>query len=649
MAMFQRWLAARGDCPLGSYDALWRWSVTEPERFWRAVWGYFDVLHDGEVEKVLRFDPDRPGMLGARWFDGARVNYAEHLLRYCTGEGAEAPAFHHLTETRPLATMTRGELLRLVERLAAKLRALGVRPGDRVVSYMPNTPETAAAMIATLAVGAVWSSAAIEFGARTVVDRFGQIAPKVLFVADGYRFNGRDFNRAAEIEAIAGALPTLQHIVWLPYLKPDEPPPRWNKLTRWADMIGDGEAAQPLRFERVANDHPLWIVFSSGTTGLPKPIVHGHAGMLAEHLKLMHLHINLGPGGVMFFYSTTGWMMWNLLVAALLTGAAAVLYDGSPIYTGPQRLWRLAADTRASCFGASPTFVQGMEKQGLAPGRDFDLSALHNVVLSGAPSTPETFAWFYSRVKQDLWVTSQSGGTEICSGFVGAVPTLPVYAGEIQARMLGMNVRVWNENGEEVVDQVGELVVTSPFPSMPLRFWNDGGDCRYREAYFAYFPGVWRHGDFIRVNARGGCYIYGRSDSTLNRYGVRIGSAEIYRCVEDIEEVADSLIVCCELSGGRFFMPLFVKLKPGCELTDALKDKINDRLRRQCSPRHTPDIIYRVDAIPYTLTGKKMEVPVRKILQGVAPEKAASRGAMAEPGALDWYENFASEHSDYEP
>lgn len=375
--------------------------------------------------------------------------------------------------------------------------------------------------------------------------------------------------------------------------------------------------------------------------GLPKAIVHSHVGMLVEHLKLMTLHMALGPGSLMFFYSTTGWMMWNLLVASLMTGASAVLYDGSPMHSGPECLWRLAESTRASCFGASATFVQMMEKEGLQPGRNFDLSALRSIVLSGAPSTPETFDWFYRCVKRDLWVTSQSGGTEICSGLVGASPLLPVHAGEIQCRMLGMAVEVWDDDGRPTIDEVGELVVTQPCPSMPESFWNDEGDARYRESYFEHYPGIWRHGDFMKLNERGGCCIYGRSDSTLNRHGVRIGSAEIYRVVEEMEEIADSLVVCCELPGGRFIMPLFLRMREGAMLDELLRGRIAERLRCLCSARHIPDEMVAVERIPYTLTGKKMEVPVRKILMGWPLERAASRGAMADASALDVYVDFA--------
>ncbi|WP_020650924.1 acetoacetate--CoA ligase [Solimonas variicoloris] len=648
IARYQRWLREQRGVDTGDYAALWRWSVDEPEAFWATIWDYFDVQSSVSYSQVL----DRRAMPGAKWFENSRVNYAEHLLRH-EKTAPDAPVFHHLSETRPLATMSWRELGRQVRILATQLRALGVRPGDRVVSYMPNVPETAIAMMATVAIGAVWSSAAPEFGVQTVIERFSQIEPKVLFAADGYRFGGKDFSREAEVRRIVDALPSLQTLIWLPYLQPDAAPPAWPALRRWDDLLAQPEVpAESFRYEHVAWDHPLWVVFSSGTTGLPKAIVHSHVGALLEHLKLMHFHLNLGPDSVMFFYSTTGWMMWNLLLAALLTGSAIVLYDGNPAHPSPDFLWQLAADTGTTSFGASPTYVQMMEKAGLVPGERFDLSRLESIVVAGAPSTPETFAWFYRCVKKDLWVTSQSGGTELCSGFVGAAPTLPVHAGEIQTRLLGMDVRAWSDDGRELVDEVGELVVTTPFPSMPVRFWNDEGGKRYRESYFEAFdhirPGIWRHGDFIKINARGGCYIYGRSDSTLNRYGVRIGTAEIYRAVEQVPEVADSLIVCCELPGGNFFMPLFVRLKPGIELDEALVRRINARLREDCSPRHVPDKIYAVAAVPYTLTGKKMEVPVRKLLMGWPLEKAASRDAMMNPEAIDWFVRFAAESRDYD-
>lgn len=644
VAKFTNWLREERGLDFKDYEALRQWSVTEIEGFWAAVWDYFEIVSDAPPTQVL----DRRVMPGAKWFQGARVNYAEHLLRYEAKAKAGETAIHHLAENRPLAQMSWQELGRQVRVLATQLRAMGIKPGDRIVSYMPNVPETTVAMIATIAIGAVWSSAAPEFGTKTVTERFAQIEPSLIFVCDGYRFGGKDFARAAEVKQIVSALPTLRHVVWLPFLYPDKNEAPVEGAKSWASVMSGADVPrESFQYERVDCDHPIWVMFSSGTTGLPKAIVHGHVGVLVEHFKVMSFHLNLGPGSVMFFYSTTGWMMYNLVVSSLLTGAAAVQYDGSPVYPDLDLLWKMASETGAATFGASPTFVQMMEKAKLKPGEKFDLSKLEAALLGGAPSTPETFKWFYDNVKADLWVTSQSGGTELCSGFVGASPTLPVYAGEIQARCLGMDVRAWSDDGKEVVDEVGELVCLKPFPSMPIFFWGDTDGKRYHEAYFDVFPGVWRHGDFIKINSRGGCYIYGRSDSTLNRFGVRIGTAEIYRAVEQVEEVADSLVVCCELEGGNFFMPLYVKLKPGFALDDALVKKITAKLRSDCSPRHVPDKMYTVAEIPYTLTGKKMEVPVRKILMGWPLEKAASRDAMMNPASIDWYIDFANTSKDY--
>jgi acetoacetyl-CoA synthetase len=640
---YLEWLSRERDVRLDDYHALWRWSVAEPERFWASIWDHFEVRSSTPYARVI----DRMEMPGAKWFEGSHVNYAEHLLRYEERAAPDEIAFLHASEVAPLAAMTWRELGRQVRILATQLRALGVVLGDRVVSYMPNVPETAIAMIATTAIGAVWSSAAPEFGVRTVIDRFVQIEPKVLFAADGYRFAGKDFQRRQEVAEIVAALPTLTQVVWLPFLDEKAAPSRPRGTSspgylNWRELLDrENVARESFEFTRVECTHPLWILFSSGTTGLPKAIVHGHAGMLVEHLKLTHLHMDLGPASRLFFYTTSGWMMWNVVIGALLAGATSVLYDGSPVHPDVGFLWDLASRTRTTHFGASPTFVQLMQKAGLRPAERCDLEAMRMLTVSGSPCTPETFAWVYRAVKPDIWVASQSGGTELCSGFVGAVASLPVHAGEIQARMLGMDVHAWSDDGRELVDEVGELVVTRPFPSMPLYFWNDSDGARYRESYFDRFPGAWRHGDFVKINSRGGCYVYGRSDSTLNRHGVRIGTAEIYRAVEQVEGVLDSLVVCCEDPAGFFFMPLFVKLQPGVVLDDELRKRINARLREDCSPRHVPDRIDAVDAIPYTLTGKKMEVPVRRILMGVAPQRAASSDAMANPQALDFFADYA--------
>jgi acetoacetyl-CoA synthetase len=645
LAAYMEWLSRRSGRAFTDYESLLRWSISDSAEFWASIWDYFDVRSGTPYLKVL----EAPAMQGAVWFRGSSVNYAEHVLRHEEQAGASDVAFFYASELRPLASMAWAELGRQVRIVATQLRALGIKRGDRIVAYMPNVPQTAVAMLATVAIGAIWSSAALEFGASTVIDRFGQIAPTILFASDGYSFAGKEFSRRSEVAQIIAGLPSLEHVIWVPNLGMGDTGVDLPGAILWSQFLDHPDVArQAFIFDRVPHDHPLWILFSSGTTGLPKAIVHSHVGVLIEHLKLMHFHLNLSPTSVMFFYSTTGWMMWNLLVSALLTGAAAVLYDGSPVHPSPSFLWKLAAETGTTSFGASPSYVQMLDKLGLEPGREFDLSRLESVVVAGSPSTPETFDWFYRSVKKDLWVTSQSGGTELCGALVGAVPLLPVYAGEIQARCLGMDVHAWNDEGKDIVDEAGELVVTTPFPSAPMYFWNDPDRHRYREAYFETFPGVWRHGDVIKINGRGGCYIYGRSDSTLNRHGVRIGTAEIYRALEQIDEVVDSLVVCCELPGGHFFMPLFLRLKPTLTLDDALRKKISTWLREACSPRHVPDRMYAVSEVPYTLTGKKLEVPVRKILLWWPPHKAVSRESMMNPGAIDYFARFAQESIDYQ-
>jgi acetoacetyl-CoA synthetase len=636
LTKFMAWLATHRGLEFDEYEALWRWSIADVDAFWRALWDYCEVMSDAPLRSVR----SRGGMPGTVWFEGARVNYAEHLLRHERVAAAGKIVFHHSSEIRPLETLSWQDLGAKVRALATRLRQHGVRPGDRVVAYMPNVPETAIAMLASVAIGAVWSAAAPEFGARTVVDRFGQIEPTLAFFADGYSFNGKRFDRRAEIAAIVASLPSLRQVVWLPYLglEPDLP---GLEVHSFAELVsGDAPGQDLFRFERVPHDHPLWILYSSGTTGRPKAIVHSHVGMVMEHMKSMHLHTNMRPDTCMFFYTTTGWMMWNALLSALIAGSAAVLYDGSPTYGGPQMLWLLAARTGATLFGASPTLVQNMKKAHIVPREIADLSRLDTILVGGAPSGPEIFHWFYENVKANLWVTSPSGGTELCSALVGSVPIRPVYAGEIQGRTLGMDVRAWSEDGRELTGEVGELVVLQPCPSMPMYFWGDRDNERYLDTYFRAYPGVWRHGDLIKINTRGGCYIYGRSDSTLNRFGVRIGTAEIYEIVNAVPGVADSLVICCSLQGGGFYMPLFVALDAGVELTDELRNVIRRVLRDNASPRHVPDEIHQAPAIPYTLTGKKMEVPILKIMSGSSPAAVASGDAMANPATLGWFADF---------
>lgn len=641
MADYMRWLASERGLRFDDYEPLRRWSVERLEDFWRSIWDYFSIRSSTPPTQVL----DTRTMPGCRWFEGSQVNYAEHVLRAEKDAAPDKVALYHASERAALATVTWHELGRQVRILATRLRALGLKPGDCVVSYLPNIPETVVAVLATAAVGAIWSSSAPEFGVATVIDRFAQIEPKLLFVCDGYRFNGKDHSREAEVAELVSKLPSLEHVVCVPILRPQRTDAIVRKGRLWASLTDGPEVArEAFEFTRVPHDHPLWVLFSSGTTGLPKAIAQSHIGILVEHYKLVCLHMDLAPDSVMFFYSTAGWMMWNVVVSSLLAGGAAVLYDGSPVFPDQDRLWKLSQDAGVTYFGASASFLHLMRKGGVVPKERFDLK-IRATLVGGSPVGAELFEWFYENVARDCWFSSQSGGTETCSCLVTAVPLQPVYAGEIQARALGIDLHAWSEDGRELVDEVGELVLTSPFPSMPIFFWNDPDGRRYREAYFDVFPGVWRHGDFIKINSRGGCYIYGRSDSTLNRFGVRIGTAEVYQAIEKMPEIADSLVVCCELLGGEFFMPLFVVPKPGVVLDEALEARIVARLREYASPRHVPDRIYAIEAVPYTLTGKKMEVPVRKLLTGVPLERAASRDAMSNPAAIDYFVRFAQDRS----
>jgi len=637
---YLRWLAARGR-KFDDYEALWRWSVADLESFWASMVEYCGVRFSQAPQRVL----GRRTMPGAEWFPGAKLNYAEHALRH---ERPGETALVHLSERRPLAAMSWLEFARAVRVLATRMRALGVAPGDRVVAYLPNTPEALIAMYATASIGAVWSSCGPDFGARGVLDRYSQLAPKLIFCVDGYSYGGKLFDRREEIRAIIGQLPSLRQVVYLPYLNPEDTTPLTPGAMFWKDALGGADPGRDaFKFEQVPFAHPLWILFSSGTTGLPKAIIHCHGGITLEQLKLFHFHMDMHARQRMFFFTSTGWMMWNFLASSLLMDVVPVLYDGNPAWPTPDLLWKMADDTGAHLFGASPTYQAILEKAGIVPKERFALKNLETLVLAGSPVTAECQNWFYENVKQDLWAHSGSGGTDICSGLVGGVVNLPIYAGEIQARSLGVAAYAFDEQGKSVVDQVGELVLTEPLPSMPVGFWGDADGSRYRDSYFDQYPGIWRHGDFFRVNARGGCFVLGRSDATLNRHGVRIGTAEVYRSLLGVTEVEDSLIVNLDLPGGRFFMPLFVKLKGDVPLTEDVESRIRAQIRREYSPRHVPDRIFLVKAIPYTLTGKKMEVPVRRILMGVPVEKAANRAAMANVESLEFFVNYAKTQTDY--
>jgi acetoacetyl-CoA synthetase len=637
LTAYMRWLADERGESFASYPELWNWSVTEIERFWRSIWDHFSVEASGSYGEVL---PERV-MPGARWFEGAELNYAEHLFRR---KPDDRVAIMHASELRALGELSWGELREQVARAAAGLRELGVHRGDRVVAYLPNIPETVVAFLATASLGAIWSSCSPDFGARSVVDRFAQIEPKVLFAVDGYRYNGRDFDRLDVVAGLQGEMPSLERTVILPYLDSDPDLSRVEAAMSWDELLDSGEGSQ-LEFDRVPFSHPLWVLYSSGTTGLPKAIVHGHGGILLEQLKKMYLHVDLHEGDRLFWFTTTGWMMWNFLVSGLLTDAAITLYDGSPGHPDMGVLWDLAERTGMTCFGTSASYIAACMKAESDPTADRDLSSLRAVGSTGSPLSPEGFDWVYDHVGRDTWLFSTSGGTDVCTAFVGGVPVLPVYRGELQARALGAKVEAFDEAGNSVIDQVGELVITEPMPSMPIFFWSDPDGERYRASYFEQYPGVWRHGDWIEITSRGTAVIYGRSDSTINRQGVRMGTSEIYRAVQAVPEVLDALVVDLPRPGTEGWMPLFVVLRDDAELNEDLVGEIKRRIRDQCSPRHVPDDIFQISEVPRTLSGKVLEVPVKRILTGTAPERAASRDSLANPAALDYFVELAQELS----
>jgi acetoacetyl-CoA synthetase len=649
MSRFMRWAGERRGRPFADYEELWQWSVDELEDFWAAVWEFCGVRASEPYERVL----GSREMPGASWFEGARLNYAENMLANLRGGGERDPsavAVLHCSELRELDQLTWGELSELVAAAAGGLRALGVGRGDRVVAYMPNIPETLVAFLAVASIGAVWSSAAPEFGARSVIDRFAQIEPKVLLAVDGYRHGGKDFERTAVVHGILAELPTVEHVVTLAYLAQGAASPvatngdmAGREALSWEELLERGEGVE-LRFEQVPFDHPLWVLYSSGTTGLPKAIVQGHGGILVEQLK-KSLHLDLRPGDRMFWFTTTGWMMWNFLIGCMLSEAAIVLYDGSPAHPDLGALWSLAERAGVTCMGVSAGLLASCEKAGIEPGRDHDLHALRAIGSTGSPLAPESFRWVYEHVGADLWLFSTSGGTDVCTAFVAGCPLLPVYEGELQCRALGCAVESWDEQGRSLADEVGELVITEPMPSMPLFLWNDASGERLHESYFSMYPGIWRHGDWIRITPRGGAVIYGRSDSTINRQGVRMGTSEIYRAAGAVEEVLDALVVDVPKGGqeGELWMVLFVVLAHGVRLDDDLAARIKRKIREDCSPRHVPNEIRQIEEVPRTLSGKVLEVPVKRILMGMAPSEAASVDSLANPASLDYFVELAAE------
>ncbi|HEY6277144.1 MAG TPA: acetoacetate--CoA ligase [Streptosporangiaceae bacterium] len=631
---YRRWLAGRGVAAGGpaattpaqaarDHRALWQWSVDEPAAFWASLWDYFGVLGTRGDGPVLAGGP----MPDVTWFGGTTLNYARNALRPALTEPSRTAVIARDEEGRQV-TLSFGELAAEVARVRAGLAALGVTRGDRVAAFLPNVPAALIGLLATASLGAIWSSCSPDFGPHSVIDRFAQIAPKVLLATGHYRYGGKEFDRRPAVAEIAAALPGLTTVI----MAGGEVPAPGVATVAFEALPGDGGA--DLDFTEVPFGHPLWVLYSSGTTGLPKPIVHGHGGIVLEHLKALGLHQDLGPGDVFGWYTTTGWMMWNYLAGALLAGATIVTYDGSATYPGTGALWQLAADTRLTYFGTGAPYLLACAKAGLSPGQEHDLTALRGIGSTGSPLPPEGFRWVYERVGARPQLGSFSGGTDLCTGFVGPSPLLPVRAGIISGACLGAKVEAYDATGRPVTGEVGELVISGPMPSMPAGFWNDPAGERYRASYFGTYPGVWRHGDWITMLADGGCVISGRSDATLNRGGVRMGTSEFYRVVERLPEIADSLVVDTGQLGAEGRLILYVVLADGCQLDDALIGRLKSALRAELSPRHVPDEIHQVPGVPRTLSGKKLEVPVRRILLGTPVAEAADPDAIANPEVL---------------
>ena len=630
------WLRDERGLDFASYDELWPWSVGDLEGFWSSIWDFYGIRARAPYERVL----GSRAMPGAQWFPGAQLNYAERLLG--TEADRDRLAVLARSQTRGPLELTFGELREQVARARVGLQRLGVARGDRVVAYLPNIPETLVAFVATASLGAIWAACAPEFGARSVVDRFAQIQPRVLLAVGGYGYRDRYVDRRAEVGAIRAQLPTLECVVEVPYGEATV-----TEAVGWTDLLAEpGE----LEFDPVAFDHPLYVLFSSGTTGLPKAIVHGHGGQLLEHHKNQGLGWDLKPGSRLMWFSTTAWMMWDALVSGLLLRASIVMLDGDPAWPDLREQWRLAQDLRPTVMGVSPPYLMGCRKAGLEPGREFDLSSIAALCTAGSPLPAEGYRYVYEQFDPKLLLLNGSGGTDVCTGLVSGSFAQPVYEGEISGPCLGVAAHAFDFDGHEIVGQLGELVIAEPMPSMPVALWNDPDRARYRAAYFDRYPGVWRQGDWIRFTERGSCVITGRSDATLNRGGVRLGTGEFYSVVEEFPEIIDALVIHLEDDGGGIGeLLLFVVPATGTEVDQALRARIGAMLRDELSPRHLPDAIVSVPSIPRTLTGKKLESPVKRILLGARAQDVASRGALAQPDALDAFVAYAASRRESAP
>jgi acetoacetyl-CoA synthetase len=632
IADYTAWLARERGLAFADYDALWNWSVTDLEAFWQSIWEYFEVRSATPYTRVL----SGRKMPGARWFEGATVNYVDQVFRHSTA-ARDAIVFENEKGLR--SQLSWSELERQVASLAASLRGLGVAPGDRVVAYLPNIPETVVAFLACASVGAVWSVCSPDMGPVSVLDRFRQIAPCVLIACDGYQYGGKEHDRREVVRELLRELKTVKTMVLVPYLDLRIEAATFRDTVLWSSLTGD---AVPLSYEWLPFDHPLWIVYSSGTTGMPKPIVHGHGGIVLEGLKGGALHNDLGAEDRFCWYSSTGWIMWNSQVGGLLGGATLCIYDGNPGWPDWTTMWKFVGRNQVTFFGAGAAFYAASLKAGIEPRDEADLSCLRALGATGSPLSPECYRWIFEKVGPEVWLAVIAGGTDFAGAFLAGNITLPIYIGEMQCRSLGAAVYAYSEAGQPVVEEVGELVCTEPIPSMPLYFWNDPDQERYRESYFDVYPGVWRHGDWLRITARGGGIIYGRSDATINRHGIRMGTSELYRAVEALPEILDSLVVDLEYLGRPSYMPLFVVMRPGFVLDESMRERIVSQIRQALSARHVPNDIHQVSEVPRTLSGKKLELPIKRLLLGQPVENVVNRGAMGNPASLDWFIAFAS-------
>ena len=626
-----QWLGRKRQLNFESYESLWQWSVDQPADFWAALWDYFEIDSPTPPEAILSDGP----MPFYNWFEGSKLNYAHELIR--RAYSTERPAMLFASERHTLHHISWQQVKAAAGSIQHHLKLHGLKPGDRVAAYLPNIPEAAIAFLATASAGGVWTSVSPDFGTSSVIDRFQLIEPKVLIAVDGYSYGGKLFDKTADLQAIRQALPTLELVIVVPYLHTESPQSSVPNAELWPNLL---QKPAELLTEMLPASHPLWILYSSGTTGAPKAITHSHGGILLEHLKYIHFHNNVMPGQNFFWYTTTGWMMWNFLIGSWLAGATLVVYDGSPGYPDMSRLWQLAEQAPIHHFGTSAPFIMATLKAGIQPGTSYKLDALVSIGSTGSPLPPEGFEFVYRSIHPNVWLCSMSGGTDVCSAFVGGNPLKPVYAGEIQCRALGCKLEAWDDNGHPQLDTMGEMIISQPMPSMPIGFWGDEGHKRYLESYFEMYPNAWRHGDWITVTPHGSVVIHGRSDATLNPQGIRIGTAEIYRALDTITEIRDSLVVNLDYDNGNQYMPLFVVLAPGHTLSTELQQRIARTIRQSYTPRHVPDTIVVIAEVPYTLSGKKMEAPVKRILQGAEPARVAKSDAMRNPASLQFFVDY---------